>query len=246
MNSINELALYFGKPYVINSYITVLSPLVGDIVRLGEREYYNVVSAFTAIPTDMMVQLWDCGICWEDISDFDFFIMMTHTLPLEKTKMLMGDLDFTKFELGIDTTNNEKILYQYTENGELIKIDQNIYRLIASALRKMHGITPKPLKAGSKTVRRLLIEDERQKLELASKKEVESSLLPMISSMVNSSEFKYGPLEIESMTLYAFMDSVQRIPVIKNATALLHGCYSGMIDTKKISKNDLNWMRKIA
>ncbi len=33
--------------------------------------------------------------------------------------------------------------------------------------------------------------------------------------------------------------------MINNADALLRGMYSGMIDTKKIDKKELNWMREL-
>jgi hypothetical protein len=38
---------------------------------------------------------------------------------------------------------------------------------------------------------------------------------------------------------------VSRLQIIVNSDALLHGMYGGMIDTKKINKNELNWMREI-
>ena len=47
------------------------------------------------------------------------------------------------------------------------------------------------------------------------------------------------------MPIYAFMDSISRIQIIRTTTALLQGCYSGMIDMKKINKNELNFMREI-
>ena len=47
------------------------------------------------------------------------------------------------------------------------------------------------------------------------------------------------------MPMFAFMDAVSRIQVIRNTTALLHGCYSGMIDISKIKKEELNFMREI-
>ena len=47
------------------------------------------------------------------------------------------------------------------------------------------------------------------------------------------------------MPMYAFMDAVTRIQIIKSTTALLNGCYSGMIDTSKINKKEFNWMREI-
>jgi hypothetical protein len=47
------------------------------------------------------------------------------------------------------------------------------------------------------------------------------------------------------MGLCEFIDMVSRLQIIVNADALLGGMYSGMIDTKKINKSELNWMREI-
>ena len=246
MEMINELALYFGEDYVINKYITVHSSTIGDVVKMSEDKYYNVVTAFTAIPTDMKVQLWDMGKCWEDVSDFEMFIMLATGVPLEESRVFFGDLDFTKFEVGVRKDNEELVLFQQNSNNELIIIDKFIHMCIADAIRKMHGIVPKPRKAANNTVRKLMIEDDRQRMNMQKNKKHESTLLPLISSMVNCAEFKYGINEVKSMPLYAFMDSVNRIALIKNTDALRNGCYSGMIDTKKLKKENLNWMKKIS
>lgn len=244
MSSVNKLGLYFGEDTVINEHIRVRSPLMKDLIFMGEDRYYSTLTAFTAIPTDMKVQLWDMGLNWEEVDDFEFFCMLTKDIPLEDSKVFLGDLDFTKFELGRNTQNNELVLFQNNSKGELIVIDRHIQMLIADTLRTMHGIVSKPRKAGSNTVRKLLIEDERMRMKLNASKQKDSTLFSMISSLVNCQEFKYGPKEIQNMTVYAFFDSVHRVSIVKNADALLKGCYSGMIDTKKINKNDLNWMRE--
>lgn len=245
MNLPNDLQLYFGDDYVINKYITVRHPKLDDIIRLGESEYYSIVYAFTSIPSDLKPQLWDSGICWEDITDFELFIMLTTGLPIDKTQILFGkNLDFTKFKRG-KNQNGELVLYQVTDDKDLIVIDEGIYLRIATFLRKIHGIKPKVEKAGSKVVRQLLIEDDRRKLEMQKKENKGSSLVPIVSSLINSPEFKYGLDEIRKMPMYAFMDAVARVQIIRSTTALLHGSYSGMIDTSKIPKKEYNWMREI-
>ena len=42
------------------------------------------------------------------------------------------------------------------------------------------------------------------------------------------------------------MDAVQRSQIYVSTDALLHGMYSGMIDTKKINKKQFNWMRDVS
>ena len=62
--------------------------------------------------------------------------------------------------------------------------------------------------------------------------------------MVSSVKVRMGYTKdyVRDMGIVEFMDDVQRLQIIHNADALLHGMYSGMIDTKKIDKGALNWM----
>lgn len=241
----NELKLYFGDDFVINQYITVHHPKIGDIVDMGENEYFGLVYTLAAIPSDMKPQLWDMGICWEDISDFEFFYLLTRTLAPEKTQVFFGDLDLTKFELAKNNSNDEIVMYQRKGKKDIV-IDNSIYIRIATAIRKMHSITPKVEEAGSKTVQKILIEEDRKKLNKIKDAPSGSHLVPMISSLINCSEFKYDLKGIRELPVYAFFDSIARIQIIKSASALLQGCYSGMLDTGKINKKELNWMRDIS
>ena len=52
MLDVDELALYFGDPYVVNQYVTITLPKIGELVKFGEREYYSMIQAITAIPSD--------------------------------------------------------------------------------------------------------------------------------------------------------------------------------------------------
>lgn len=33
----DELSMYFGEPYVVNDYITITLPKIGEVVKYGER-----------------------------------------------------------------------------------------------------------------------------------------------------------------------------------------------------------------
>lgn len=250
MNSgTDKLKIYFGDDLRINKFITVHNPVINDIIETGEQEYFSMVNNFCAIPSDMKSVLWDAGIDWTEISDYELFCHLVTSFPLESTKILFGDLDFTKFELGRKIEIDEPVLYQEVElkdgTKDLIIIDQHIYLLIVEFLRSIHRIKPKVEKAATKTVKQILINEDRAKRNLNKDKPFESILFPLVSSLVNTAEFKYGVDEVRNMSLYAFMDSVTRIQLVKSSDALLKGCYGGMIDTSKINKKDLNWMRDI-
>lgn len=243
-NPINELKLYFGDDYEINQYITVHNPTVGDVIEMGETEYFTALHTLIAIPSDMKSILWDMGICWMDISDYDLFIMIAPTLTLEQSRIFFGDLDFTKFIPVTNQENNEPVLLQFAPDHLPIVIDNGIYLRIVKILRTIHNITPKVEYAMNKTTRNILIElDRQERLKRQNMDEI-STLQPLISAMVNSEGFKYDLQGLRKMPYYAFLDSIQRISLIKNASALLQGCYGGWVDGSKIDKENLNWMKQ--
>ena len=83
---VDQLQLYFGDDYIINDKIKISQPTIGEIVDFGEAQYFSVIHTITAIPSDMKSQLWDLGIDWMEIEDFELFMMLAPTLPVERTK----------------------------------------------------------------------------------------------------------------------------------------------------------------
>ena len=151
MLDFDELKMYFGKDYVVNQYITIHSPSVGEVIDFGEADYFSTVHSLTCIPSDMKSQLFDMGLDYEEVSDFELFIMLSSVLPVERTKILFGDLDFTEFEVCVDQDNRK---YMVNRNTHAI-IDELAYMKIAGYLRKYHNINPKVEKAKTKTVKKL-------------------------------------------------------------------------------------------
>lgn len=240
---LDELKAYFGEPFHLNSKITLYSPTVGDIIEFGEQRYYAVVHSLTCIPSDMKSQLFDSGIDYEEISDFELFCMLTRGLTQEDTKLLLGDLDLSKFEVCINTQNGLKLLYDRQND---IKIDELIYYKIVSYLRKLHNIKPKVEKAKNKTTKKILIELDRQRIEQKKKdKNITSTLKPLVSAMMRYPGFKYKSYELKQCSLYEFMDTVMGANVYVSSTALLKGIYGGMVDSSKVDKKQLDWMREI-
>lgn len=77
----DELKMYFGEPYLIqmpnNHYIEIMQPSIGDILYLGDKLVYSTIAPFTGNTTTYRVQLWDNGIDWNKISDYELFLMLT-------------------------------------------------------------------------------------------------------------------------------------------------------------------------
>lgn len=234
---VDELQLYFGDDYVINKHIKITQPLVGSVVSYGEAQYFSMVHTLTAIPSDMKSRLWDMGLDWTELDDFELFMMLAQTLTPDQTSILFGDLDFSKFRPFRDNQNGDIVLAN-KETG--IKIDKMIYLRIMSYLRKLHNLTPKVEKAANKMTKKVLIDEDRQKILHAKDKPFKSYLLPLISAV----KVKQGYTKdyVRNMGLYEFFDDVARMQLINNADHLLSACYAGTIDMKKVDKKSLNWM----
>ena len=235
---VDELQLYIGDDYVINDHIRVLQPTIRQIAEFGEKEFFSVAYTVTAIPSDMKANLWDLGIDWMEVDDFELFVMLSQTLTPDRTKLLFGDLDFTKLKPYNHPHVEGEIVLADKETGVLI--DKMIYLRIVSYLRKAFNITPKVEKAANKMTKKILIEEDRKRIEFNKDKPFKSFLLPLISSV----KVKQGYTKdyVLNMGFCEFMDDVARLQVIHNADHLLSGVYAGTIDLKRIDKKSLNWM----
>ena len=83
----DELKLYKGnaKTYVgysvpINNKISIYQPTLSEIADFGEKEYFNAVYTLTSVPADLKWQLWDIGIDYTKVDDYELFIFFTSQL----------------------------------------------------------------------------------------------------------------------------------------------------------------------
>ena len=237
---VDELQLYFGDDYVINDHISIHQPTVDEIVVYGEAKYFSTVHTLCSIPSDLKSQLWDMGLDWTEVDDFELFMMLAQTLTPDRTGILFGNLDFSKLRPFRNNQNGDIVLAD-KETGTIV--DKMIYLRIMSYLRKLHNIKPKVEKAANKITKKVLIEEDRQRILHAKDKPFKSYLLPLISAI----KVKQGYTKdyVRNMGLYEFFDDIARAQVINNADHLLSGAYSGMMDLKKVNKQEFNWMREL-
>lgn len=237
---VDELQLYFGDDYIINDYIRIIQPTVGAVVDYGEAAYFSTVHTLCSIPSDMKSQLWDMGLDWCEVDDFELFMMLAQTLTPDRTGILFGDLDFSKLRPYQNNQNGDIVLAD-KETGVLI--DKMIYLRIMSYLRKLHNLKPKVEKAANKMTKKILIDEDRQRLLHAKDKPFKSYLLPLISAI----KVKQGYTKdyVRNMGMYEFFDDVARAQVIDSANHLLNGAYSGMMDLSKVNKSEFNWLRDL-
>lgn len=237
---VDDLKLYIGDDYIINDKIRILQPKIKNIAEFGEKEFFSVLHTITAIPSDMKANLFDMGLDWMEVEDFELFMMLVQTLTPDRTSILFGDLDFSKLRPYRNNQNGDIVLAD-KETG--IIIDKMIYLRIVTYLRKAFNITPKIEKAANKMTKKILIEEDRRKNELNKDKPFKSFLLPLISAV----KVKQGYTKdyVLNMGYVEFMNDLARLQVIENANHLLDGIYHGTIEGKKVNKSELNWLKEL-
>ena len=244
----DELKIYRGEDFVVSKYIKIHQPSLSEICDYGEQEYYSMIYHLTATPQTMKVQLWDMEprIDYTKITPYELFYNILYRLfSKEKTSIIFGDLDFTKFQIMQRKDNGEILLCQIV-NDEQVIIDEFTYNLIMDYLRKVHGVYKDEKIPANNTTKMILIEDAREEFEQNKNKEHHSQLVNLISSMVNSEGFKYNHSQVWDMKINDFMDSVKRISKIKNAELLLQSGYSGFgINLKEIDEKQLDWLGEL-
>ena len=129
----DELQLFRGKDYEINDRIKIHHPTLNDIVDYGEQNYYGLVSRLTSIPSDYKGQLDELGFDYEEVAEFDLFILICKGLNVEESKILFGDLNFANLNLFKITNTDEPVLYNEEQD---FTIDRAIYEVIMEFIRK--------------------------------------------------------------------------------------------------------------
>lgn len=248
----DKLQMYFGEPYIIDTEdtlgsITVYSPSIGDIMRLGETKFFASLNVLINNTTSYRLMLWDADIDWCEISDYDLFITLYKSLQSEVTTLLFGDLDFQNFKL-MKKVKDGKDTITLVNEEQNVEIDEVVYQHIHQYLQNVFGIFPDEKITESAMLKDMYIQKDRNELrnqEILEKqgKKKSISMQSTISACINHPGFKYKLSELKDVGVCEFYDSVKRLQIYENATACLKGMYSGMVDGSKIDSESYNFMR---
>lgn len=243
----DKLQMYLGEPYIIDledvaGSITLVQPTIGKVAALGEKKFYETLNVFVTNTTSYRLLLWENGIDWNEISDFDLFCMLYKQINKDVSDLLFENVDFSKFEIVGKGENKEIVLYN-SESG--IEINQDVYNHISQYLRNIFNIFPEEKITNDSMMKEMFINKDKRKVENDKYREDKgsSSIQSLISACVNHPGFKYKLAEIKDVGICEFYDSVKRLQIYENSTALMKGMYSGFVDGSKINSNDYNFMR---
>lgn len=236
----STLNLLFATEYRINDKVSVRIPTVGEVIE-QEEAYYSLLSSFTAMPVDMMVQLDDAGIDFEKINEYDLFLLLLPNICDKDTSLILGDLDINR----LYPVLNEKtgmIVLEDPVCGPVI--DRAIYGQISGVLRKIHRIEKNMRKPANKQARDYMLQRMREKMVRKSRRLNDSELEALIISLVNTEHFHYGYMDTRDLTIYQFNESVRQIINKIEYENRMTGVYAGTVDVKKLNPNDLTWLKQ--
>lgn len=230
--------LLYKRKFAINDSINIIIPKVGEIID-NEDEYYNLVSALTAMPIDMMVQLEDIGIDFTSINEYDLFLILFSGIKSQNTNLIFGDLDLSKFKVAVNEQNGNMILLD-SEND--IKIDRAIHGKIAGVLRKIHHIEQNRRKPANEEAKQFMLKRAREKLKRNRNRKENSPLESLIVAMVNTEQYKYDFEGTRELSIYQFNESVKQVIKKVDYDNRMYGVYTGTINIKDLTQDDLSWI----
>lgn len=233
-----------GETYIINQYISIYVPYVYEVKDFGESLYRQVVNVFTRKPYDIAVELWDSGIDYQSITDWDLFYESANKIPIEMSCILFGKLDFTKFKKMINTDNDMKVLVN--EENPSIVIDEAIYCKIVTYLRYIHFISEKvEYDVGNNMAKKFLIDRMRRKQKKLLRDyengriKNQSNIGNMIKYCVNNANFKYDYKSVMDLKLPLLYESYYFIVHGNERDNIMSGIYHGTIDTTKLKDKSI-------
>ena len=233
----STLNLLYEKQYAINDSIHIIIPTVGQIID-NEDAYYGLVSVLTAMPVDLMVQLEDAGIDFMSINEYELFLLMFAGLKSQDTSLIFGYLDLSKFKMAVNEQNGTIVLLDEEHD---IKIDRAVHGQIAAVLRKIHHLERNNRKPANNEAKRFMLERAREKLRRRTRKE-DSQLESLIIAMVNTEQYKYDFEGTRELSIYQFNESVRQVIKKVDYDNRMYGVYTGTINAKELSQDDLNWL----
>ena len=243
--SFDRLKMYFCEDYQTQSGIIVREPRIGEILKIGEEDFYKNLNIWITNPTAYRVPLWhlEPSVDWCKITDFELFCYLYKAIDPDVISIIFPGINILSFEQKYRVLGEEQYeLVLYSEEQDEV-IDNNTYLEISQYLRTLFNIFPKDEYGKGRSTKEAMIWEDEEKAAREKDKSYKSSLYPLVSSCINHPGFKHSLADLRDVGIFEFMDSVNRLQVYENTRALLAGSMSGFADTSKIDKENFNFMR---
>lgn len=223
---------YSNKDIIINEFITIKHPTMGEILDIGEENFYQNIEIFITRPYDHLVSLFESGYSFLDINQYEFFINLFSVCSKDRYSWVLGNYDF---EILKDDKNK---LFLYNKENDLF-IDEYLYYQIHKYLCVMLNIPDVTAKPGNKQALKMLVrmkKRQQKKQTILNKRSVFSNYIGSLLSC----GFDYK--EIYEMRIFNVIETVNRIRLRDNLNNVIYGMYSGNINPKDINLDNYEWV----
>lgn len=249
----NRLKMYFGDDYIINldglrGTIVIHQPTIGDLAEIGEDKFFQTLSVFINNTTSSRAMLWDAGIDWNEITDFDLFCITYRTIDPDVSKLIFGDLDWSKFNI-YTFENEDKAEIRLLNKEDDIEINEDVYQYIHQYLQSVFQMYPEEELTNDKMLKKWWVDKDKREIGRRAKEQDKKnthSLQSMISSFINHPGTSYKLRELKEVGVCEFYDSIARLRIYEHTTATLKGMFSGFVDGSKIKPEDYDFMKPIS
>ena len=232
------------KKYKINDNIYIHIPTLNEIRGDSEEDelnYNKSIIDFITTSTDYIVELYDCGINFEDLEDDYSFFIYKHIISEDSVFPSDCHLVFDsicKSDFRIVESNGD---YYVVDNINNIVIDRKIFNDISEIICKSLFIEKKHRKFANERSRKYAVEREKKVRERnKNKHKTSSNLDEVILFAVNNSNFKYDFNNVMNLTIYDFYASIKQIQRNESVEHLMLGGYTGNLKLTEFSHNDLS------
>lgn len=238
----DSLKLLINDEYPLCDFITVRFPTIGTIGDyIGEERYFSYIRSICSTPSQFKVSLYDNGIDYSGLSDWEFFIMMWPEIFNEKsqdiTEVVFGDFNLKEYSLGQNPDTGELILTNGINN-----FTEVLYMLLTRLLRDVYEIEYVSDPPGNEHFKEYAIEKERRKMKRNKNKPFKSMLAPAVIALVNSSDFKYDYDSILNLNVYRFYRSLKQLKRNKNYDHIMSGVYAGTVNDSNLNMQKIYWI----
>lgn len=232
------------KKYKINDKIIIHIPTLSEIRGLSDEDemnYNKSIIDFITTSTDYMVELYDCGINFEDLEDDYSFFIYKHIISGEQVFPSDCHLVFENVYTSDFRVVEDNQDYYIVDETNGIVIDRNIFNDISDVICKSLFIEKKHRKFSNKRSREYAINREKKVRERnKGKKKTSSGLDEVILFAVNNSNFKYDFQNVMNLTIYDFYASIKQIQKNEQVEHLMLGGYTGNLKLTDFSQNELS------
>ena len=235
----NKKSLLKCDKIPITPQLNIMIPTIGEILD-DEQAYYSTLQLLIATPSSYMVQLDKIGLNFEEITEYNLFLMLFEMIKSEDLSLFFGDINTSNFEVGTNNQNGETVLYN---SGNNVMIDKLVYFKIVDTLRDITLSEKKIIKPANDEAKKYLLEKETNKLKRSVRNGYKPYLENLVVALVNTPEFKYNYEEVLDLSLYKFNRSFKQIQSKITFNNTMFGIYTGNVDTSKVSdKSCLSWL----